>query len=175
VNILVAFASRHGNARGIAETIAAELEAGGHHTVFSDVSRVDSLDGFDAVVLGSGLYFGRWLPQSLAFLDRFRPQLATVPVWLFCSGQIGDRPIELPPEVRSRRRTIRLMEHRCFPGSLSLAPAGRHDQGDSLVGPHPALALLDWESVRDWARSIGSATVPMPTPASPHARQLAMA
>lgn len=165
MTILVAFASRHGNARGIAETIAAELERRGHHTVFSDVSRITSLDGFDTVVVGSGLRHGRWLPQTLAFLDRFQPELATLPVWIFCSGPLGDAMTVHPRDIRARDDAIRLMDHRCFPGSISPASLQSHQQCTDRE------TFTDWKAVDEWADRIGDAIHRVPMTATAPAAQ----
>lgn len=165
MNILVTFASRHGNTRAIAEAIAAELETCGHRTVFSDVSRVTSLDGYDAIIVGSGLYFGHWLPQVPAFLDRFRPQLATLPVWLFCSGPLGRQPAATPDEVTSHRAGMRLMGHRCFPGNLDPASLGTRERFATRMVGGPVSDFRDWDAVHDWTRRIAASLGPIRMPA----------
>jgi menaquinone-dependent protoporphyrinogen oxidase len=162
MNILVTFASRHGSTRAIAEEIAAELEACGHRTVFLDVARVTSLDGFDAVVAGSGVYLGRWLAPARTFLDRFQPQLSAMPVWLFSSGQIGTQPVAEPQDVTERRDAVHLIDHRCFGGQLTLGSLG---VGERLLTRMVGSAegdFRDWDAIRAWAREIGYAPVPAP-------------
>jgi menaquinone-dependent protoporphyrinogen oxidase len=52
--VLVAYSSRHGGTAEMAEWIAAELAEAGLPVDTRDIAAVDSLDGYDAVVLGSG-------------------------------------------------------------------------------------------------------------------------
>ena len=157
MNILVAFASRHGSTRAIAETITAELDSCGHRTVFLDVSNVTSLDGVDAVVAGSGVYLGRWLAPARDFLDRFQPELSTLPTWLFSSGQIGDQPVSEPQDVTTRQDTIQMVEHRCFAGRLALDSLGLGERLMSRMIGSAEGDYRDWEEIRTWARDIGHA------------------
>jgi menaquinone-dependent protoporphyrinogen oxidase len=162
MTILVAFASRHGSTRAIAETIAAELETCGHRAVFRDISQVTSLDGFDAVVAGSGVYLGRWLGPARDFLDRLQPELSAVPTWLFSSGQIGEQPASEPQDVTARRDTIRLMDHHSFAGRLEARSLGLGERLISrLVGTTEG-DYRDWDEIRAWAREIGHAMAPVP-------------
>ena len=65
--MLVAYASRHGATREIAEAIAAALLARGVTADARDVATIDGLEPYDAVVLGSAVYFGKWLEPARAF------------------------------------------------------------------------------------------------------------
>jgi menaquinone-dependent protoporphyrinogen oxidase len=165
VNILVAFASRHGSTRAIAETIAAELEACGHRTVFLDISRVTSLESFDAVVAGSGIYLGRWLPPARTFLDRFQPELSVLPTWLFSSGQNGDQPVAEPQDVTSRRDALRMMDHRSFAGRLDRRTLGVGERLMSRLVGSAEGDFRDWDEIRAWARLIGHELAPSPVAA----------
>ena len=166
MNILVTFASRHGSTRAIAETIAAELEARGHHTVYLEISNVETLDGFDAVVAGSGVYLGRWLAPARAFLDRFQPELSTLPTWLFSSGHIGEQAAAEPQDVTARRDQIRLVEHRSFAGSLELASLGLGERLISRIVGSAEGDFRNWDEIRAWAGDIACALDPVGTAAA---------
>jgi menaquinone-dependent protoporphyrinogen oxidase len=45
-----------GGTKGIAETIGAELAAAGLEVAIRDATTINSVDGYDAVVLGSAIY-----------------------------------------------------------------------------------------------------------------------
>ena len=90
MNALVAVASRHGSTEGIAEAIAEELRAAGIDTDLREADEVLDLEGYTAVVLGSAVYLGNWLPEARWVVERHRERLATVPVWLFSSGPLGE-------------------------------------------------------------------------------------
>jgi menaquinone-dependent protoporphyrinogen oxidase len=47
------------------------------------VRDVASLAGYDAVVLGSAVRIGAWLPEAVAFVEKYQAQLRTIPVAYF--------------------------------------------------------------------------------------------
>ncbi len=56
LRVLVAYASKTGSTKGIAEFIGEKLRKNGTLVDVSDVSSVGDLDGYDAFVIGSALY-----------------------------------------------------------------------------------------------------------------------
>jgi len=93
MQVLVAYASRHGATRGIAERVAERLRAAGIEAEAQQVDAVRSIDGYDAVVVGSAAYMFHWLKEATSFVRRNRAALAKKPVWLFSSGPLGTEPI----------------------------------------------------------------------------------
>lgn len=83
---------------------------------------VDDLSCYSAVVLGSGVYAGRWLREAVRFARRHRDPLRRVPVWLFSSGPLdpsareGDLPA-VPGAVKVGD-LVDAREHRTFGGRL---------------------------------------------------------
>lgn len=90
MRVLVTAASKHGATAEIAVAIAQSIEETGHHAVVARPEEVLSIEGYEAVVLGSAVYAGHWLEESRGFVKRHRAALAELPVWLFSSGPIGD-------------------------------------------------------------------------------------
>jgi menaquinone-dependent protoporphyrinogen oxidase len=89
MNVLVAYASRHGATAGIAERIAAGLRESGLSVEVRPVSEVDDVGAYDAFVIGSAAYMFHWLKDATRFVKRHRFTLAARPVWLFSSGPLG--------------------------------------------------------------------------------------
>lgn len=56
-----------------------------------DASLVTSVEGYDAVVLGSAVYMGHWLELAVKFAETFVDELRRLPVWVFSSGPVGER------------------------------------------------------------------------------------
>src|SRR5688572_30165563 len=89
--VLVGYATRHGSTQGVAERIAGTLQS---HGVQVDLRRVDEVEAvarYDAVVFGSPVYDGRWVPEGDAFVRDNLAALAVRAVWLFSVGSFGDR------------------------------------------------------------------------------------
>ena len=89
MHVLVAYASRHGSTRGIAERIAARLIQQGIGAEARPVSAVRDVPSYDAFVIGAAAYMFHWLKEAGEFTHRNRALLATRPVWIFSSGPIG--------------------------------------------------------------------------------------
>ena len=156
MTILVTFASKYGSTRCIAETIAAELETLGHETVFAEVTQVPPLDRFDAAVIGSGVYMGRWLPGARTFVEAHRTELSGMPVWLFSSGPLGDQPAATPADAGSIVTAIHAQGHETFAGSLDTRTLGFGERLITKVVQARCGDFRDWEAIRAWAVHIST-------------------
>jgi len=94
MNVLVAYASRHGATRGIAERIATALGEAGISAEAKPVDQVRTLDPYDAFVIGSAAYMFHWLREATAFVKRHHSLLFHRPVWLFSSGPLGTELVD---------------------------------------------------------------------------------
>ena len=70
--LLVAYASKYGATREIAEVVADTLRYGGRPVDVMAVRDVRDPSAYDAVVLGSALYLGAPLHDADTFLERHR-------------------------------------------------------------------------------------------------------
>jgi menaquinone-dependent protoporphyrinogen oxidase len=84
----VVYASRHGGTAGIAERIAEILRTEGVDVTLADAASRPDPSGFEAFVIGSGVYMGSWLDDGYDYLERNQSVLAQKPVWLFSSGPL---------------------------------------------------------------------------------------
>lgn len=157
---LVAVASRHGSTREIAKAIADELRAMGIVTDLREAAAVDQIDGYDAVILGSAVYMGRWMPEAKSFANRHRARLAALPVWLFSSGPLGpeETPASVSPgDLAAMQEATGAREHVVFAGSLDLQTVSLFERLVIKLVHAPYGDFRDWEKVRAWARPIGEA------------------
>lgn len=126
MKVLVTVASKHGATGEIGEIIAGVLRDAAMEVDTHAPQDVADLEGYDAVVLGSAVYAGRWLEPARAFVDRHATALLTRPIWLFSSGALGDPPKpegELP-EALALVSKLGAREHRSFPGRLDRSRLG---------------------------------------------------
>lgn len=172
MTVLVAYASRHGATRGIAERIAERLRAGGLGAEVRDVSEVRDIAGYDAFVIGSAAYMFHWLKEATGFVKRNRAVLASRPVWLFSSGPVGTDTVDdegrdvlvasEPKEFAELRAMLHPRGDRVFFGAwdpsapavgfaerlVRLMPAAR----DAM----PSGDFRDWPVIEAWADSIAA-------------------
>jgi menaquinone-dependent protoporphyrinogen oxidase len=164
MKVLVAYASKYGSTRGIAERIAQRLQAPGQQADARPVQAVDDLGGYDAVVVGSAVFAGHWMAEATGFVRRHRAVLADRPTWLFSSGPIGTmaakhQPVA-PKETGELVRAIDAREHRVFFGAWDRANADRAKLGftERMVARWlPEGDFRDWATIEGWADSIARA------------------
>ena len=90
MRVLVTAASRHGSTADIAAAIVRVLHLRGLAADLVEPAEVKDLSEYDAVVLGSAVYAGRWMGPATDLVARCQSQLAGRPVWLFSSGPVGN-------------------------------------------------------------------------------------
>lgn len=174
--VLVLHASRMGSTREIAEAIADELRRTDHAVTCQPCSDAPEPAAFDAVLLGSAIYAGRWLRDATRYLRRYGPQLTARPTYLFQSGPVGntggDTSRTLSPRTVARFvRAHGLPEPVTFAGRLDLAHARTRLQRwmatGSLAGDY-----RDWDTIRAWAHRVGVELLERtdPAPVSPGRR-----
>lgn len=115
MTVLVAYATKHGSTREIAEAIATTLTDSGMSTEALVVDAVADVGPYDAVVLGSAVYMGRWLKEATEFARRHRAPLAARPLWLFSSGPLGTEVVdaeEQPKELAELSEMFEPRDHR---------------------------------------------------------------
>jgi menaquinone-dependent protoporphyrinogen oxidase len=121
MTILVAYASKHGATQGIAERIGATLQRLGHAVEVQPIDAVAQVEPYEAVVIGSAVYYGSWLKDATEFVSHYTATLAQRPVWLFSSGPLGAEikdGQEQPKEIAGFLSTIHPRDHRTFFGAL---------------------------------------------------------
>lgn len=163
MNILVATASRHAGTLGIAEAIAAELRTMGYAV---DVGKIDdsmTVDRYDAAIVGSAVYMGKWLPEATEFVDHNRARLTEMPVWLFSSGPLGwddPEPKDGPTDLDRIVAATGARGHRVFVGKLDKHRLGMLERLAVKAAKAPEGDFRDWQSIRGWARDIGETLAP---------------
>src|SRR6266540_6285422 len=86
---LVAYATEMGSTREIAEAIGDEIARTGIEVDVVPAAGVTDVRPYQAVVVGSALYMGRWRRPAVLLLKRHTAVLRDRRVWLFHSGPIG--------------------------------------------------------------------------------------
>jgi menaquinone-dependent protoporphyrinogen oxidase len=159
MNVLVAYATKHGATREIADAIADELRRAGHDARARPVADVTDLEGIDAIVVGSAVYMKRWRRDARRFLHSHRDALAAMPLWVFSSGPCGENP---DPSWSEPARTIAevehlgAVEHVVFGGRLPLEPDNFVERAMVRDTPEEARDQRDWEQIRAWAAGIAA-------------------
>jgi menaquinone-dependent protoporphyrinogen oxidase len=81
--ILITFASRNGSTAGVAATIGKTLEDNGIRVDVLAMDEVEDLEPYSAIVAGSAIRSGQWLPEAVAFMHAWQESLKTRPLAIF--------------------------------------------------------------------------------------------
>jgi len=159
VRVLVIVASKHGSTAEIAEALGRGLTERGVIAEVKDVSSVSELAGYDALLLGSAVYAGRWMKSIRELVELRHEELVGRPVWLFSSGPVGEplRPAEDPVDVATITAALDARGHRVFPGKLDKSKLSLAEKALVMSLRVPDGDFRNWDEVAAWAGEIAAA------------------
>ncbi len=167
MKILICVASRHHATKDIGARLAERLKTSwtkDDHGVEVDVREAHEhidVEGYDAAIVGSALYMGKWLPAARDFVTANAAHLATIPLWLFSSGPLGNPPVPAgdPPAVAEMARLVSAREHRVFAGRLEKEELTFGERSIARAVRAPYGDFRDFNAVFEWADTIAHALV----------------
>lgn len=156
--VLVAYGTTNGSTARIAETVADVLRKEGLTVEALPARSVDSVEAYDAVVVGGGLYAGRWHRDARRFVRRHRRALTGRPMWFFSSGPLdataSERDIPPVPGVRRAMARLGAKGHITFGGCLEEGAKGRIAR--MIVSSGKGGDFRDFEQIEAWATGIAA-------------------
>lgn len=160
---LVAYGTKHGSTREIAEAIADELGKRGIEADCLAAADVGSVSPYGTVVIGSAVYMKRWRKDARHLLAR-QKGLADRRLWIFSSGPCGEQKegdedafCMQPPKIRRRAEKLGAREHVVFGGRVPLEPSNFVERAMLENTPDEFKDLRDWDEIRAWAHKIAAA------------------
>ena len=161
VKVLVAYGTTNGSTAQIAEAVAEVMRKEGLTAEVLPAGSVAGLDRYDAVVVGGGLYAGRWHKDARRFLRRHRRELAGRPLWLFSSGPLDPSASEreIPPVAGLKRAMSRLDAngHVTFGGCLQEGAKGWVAR--MIIKNGKGGDFRDFARIEKWARTVAEELV----------------
>ena len=175
MKVLVAYASKTGFTKGIAEFLGERFRQRGIEADVAEVAGAKDLSQYDAFVVGSALYMFHWMKEARSFVMQNRSALRSRPLWLFSSGPVGTSRVNSkgedlldvsgPKELDELREAVGPRDHRVFFGGLD---------GSKLTGATGLMYRLvsrskaaresmpdgdyrDWGEIGRWAEDISDA------------------
>ena len=160
--ILIAYGSRCGSTGGVAEAIGQVLSMAGAAVDVRLVKNVNDVSPYQAVIVGSAIRMGKWLPEVVDFIKTHQETLSRVPVAYFavCLAMKDDT-------MENRRKALGFLDpvHKQFPHVKPLDIglfAGAVDYTKlSLVYSlilkmkgAPEGDFRNWETIRIWAAGV---------------------
>ena len=177
MKVLVAYASKAGSTKGIAEFIGQRLQKRGVPAEVLEVGSVRRAEDYDAFVVGSAVYMFHWIKEAKQFVLKNRSLLAGKPVWLFSSGPVGiaktnakgqdllDVAVSGPKEIDELTEAAKPRGHRVFFGALNGDKLGGAmgltyrfmRRSKAIRDSMPDGDYRDWKEIEEWANGIADA------------------
>jgi len=158
--ILVAYASKCGSTGQVAKAIGQTLANTGATVDVRPVKDVGDLSAYGAVVLGSAIRQGKWLPEAVKFVEAHQQVLSRVPIAYFTVC------MTLSKDTEENRRTVAAY---LVPVHQILKPveegffAGKMDYGQlgfverlmiERVMQVPQGDFRNWTAIQTWAQTL---------------------
>lgn len=165
---LVAYSSKYGFTQGIAEFIAEKLRQNGIYSDALNAEKVQNPESYGAFVIGSAVFFGKWMKEAHEFVTRNQEMLAQRPVWLFSSGPTGTATIDkhgndlseasIPSDIAEFKKIINPRDHHVFYGGFKIS---QHGLGIRLLARSASIReamqegdFRDWNEIETWTNGI---------------------
>lgn len=162
--ILVTYASKGGSTAGIAEAIGKTLAEAGALVDVRKVSSVSDISSYQAVVVGSAIHSGKWLPEATMFVEGNRNVLRQMPTAIFqvCMMLATDNEVYkamVPGWLDPIQTMINPAAAMSFTGGVEL---GQYPKLSDKLGLRIFLASVklkpgdyrNWDTIRNWSESL---------------------
>lgn len=159
MKVIIVVGSKHGSTTGIATAIGEALRT---HGIDVSIAAVDDpsvdLAGYDAAVIGSAVYVGHWMKNARRFLDEHHSQLMAMPLWLFSSGPLGERPEEHDElaDIGAQVTDLGARDHKVFAGNLDKEDLNIAERAAVRMVHAPYGDARDWDEIQTWATTIAT-------------------
>lgn len=162
--VLVVYATKYGATAGIAGKIGQVLRDAGLSVDVQPAGQAGDPAAYQAVVLGSAVYDGRWRKEAAKFLRDNEQTLAQRPVWIFNSGPLGEGnaaeqadDLGFPKGLRPIAERIKVRDIAIFFGAVDLAKLNPLERWMLKNVKSPSGDFRDWDAIAAWATGIAAA------------------
>jgi menaquinone-dependent protoporphyrinogen oxidase len=161
--ILIAYAARAGSTVEVASAIGEVFSQRGFSVDVKPVKEKPPLEGYQAVVVGSAIRMGSWLPEALDFVKDNQAQLSCIPTAIFTVHMLNRGEDEANRQARQAytaavRQALGLVDEAFFSGKMDYSRLSFLDRTiakavEKQTDSHPG-DFRDWEKIRSWAQSL---------------------
>jgi len=160
--ILITYATKAGPTVEIAAVIGETLSKRGFVVDVKPVSENPSLDGYQAVLMGSAIRMGSWLPEAVDFVRQNQTALNQLPTSIFTVHMLNYRDDETSRAARQAytapvRELLPSVDEVFLRGKLDYKTLSFFDRmiSKAVANPNdPPGDFRDWDKIRDWSQSV---------------------
>ena len=160
MRILVAYATKAGSTAEVAAEIGRVMESkGGCEVDVHPVGKLEGVSGYDAVIIGSAIRVGKWLPEALKFVEKHRDALGQVPVAFFTvcltlSEDTEENRREVATYLDPVRDLVQPVDVGLFAGVMDCSKLPFILRLMMKKMKSPEGDFRDWEAIRAWAGQV---------------------
>lgn len=141
MKVLIAYTTRRGSTREVAEKIGEILKSKGMEVNVFNVAEVSDISSYNAAVIGAPVMRFRFLPPAKKFVKSNKEALSKIPVAYF---SLGITMKEDTPKRRERMaRKLKVVTRQVAPVDVGLF-GGRYQGRD----------YRDWDKITAWAEGL---------------------
>ena len=158
MKIRLTSSSKHGSTDEVAAVIAERLQAAQIDVETKRPEDVDTVDDYDAFVLGSAVYMTKWTPEAVDFTKRVHVALKAKPVWAFSVGLSGlpKGKVSDPMRIGPVLLALDPEDHMTFAGRFDPSRLNLRERSIAKLGGASEGDFRDWGEVRQWADAIAT-------------------
>jgi menaquinone-dependent protoporphyrinogen oxidase len=167
--VLVSYASQGGSTAGVADAVAdairKSLSANSTLVDVRPVKEVIDLSPYRAVMIGSAVHSGKWMPEAMRFIERNQSILRHIPTAVFQVCMMLATSNEqyrhmVPDWLAPLRAQIHPVAEASFAGALW---PNQYTKLSDKIGLRIFLTAIklkagdyrDWDAIRGWAERVG--------------------
>jgi menaquinone-dependent protoporphyrinogen oxidase len=154
--VLIAYATRCGSSIGVAQAVGETIAKNGVAVDVNPIKELTGIAGYDAIILGSAVRMGQWLPEAVGFVKTHQSALSQIPVAIFSVHimNMGDSPESIAGRqvyTVPVRDLITPCAEAFFPGQLDASNLSFFERMLGRMVGSPEGDFRDWEAVNGWA------------------------
>jgi menaquinone-dependent protoporphyrinogen oxidase len=162
--ILVTYATKAGSTAEVSKKIAQTLSAQGAAVDLMPVQKVTDLQAYSAVVLGSAVRFGQWLPEAVKFVQTNQAALNSKPVAFFAVHLMNRGDDENSRKMRlayldAARKLVAPRAEGFFAGVGDLSKVSFLERLIGKAVKSPEGDFRDWPAITAWAEGLTSSGI----------------
>ena len=157
--ILVTYATRAGSTIEIAAAIGENLCQRGFSVDVKPIKEKPSMNGYRAVVLGSAVRMGNWLPEAVDFIKTNQAELNTIPIALFTIHMLNTGTDDTSNANRrgylnAVRPLLNTPTEGYFKGKLDYSRLSFIDRRIAKMAKVVEADNREWYKIRNWTKAI---------------------
>lgn len=155
--VLVVYGSRAGSTGEVAEEIGKVLAEAGALVDVRNVNTVQDVSNYQAVVLGSAIRVGNWVPEMISFVENNAAALKNMPAAFFSvclSLNDSDKQEEVKVYMDKPKALLTPASEAIFAGVMDLSKLKLIERLMMKAMKSPIGDFRDWDAIHGWSKEL---------------------